>query len=441
MEEKKEKKGLNLDPWQKEVLAWKGNKVICSGRQTGKSTTEAIDASEFAVQNKNTNTLIISVTEDQAKELLLKVILYLDDNYKAYIKKPYAKNVLKDIVRLNNGSTIRTKAVGQGGVGARGFTIHKLIADEAAFMPEDVWAAVTPMLLTTGGTITLLSTPHGKKGYFFDCYHDPGFKTWHINSLDIMEQRPISDSWSQFQHDKALQFLESERKRMSEREFGQEYLGQFIDDLSQFFPDMTIRKTMIQQRSVGIGEADYFLGVDVARMGDDACTFEIVERRGELLIHRESIVWKKQLLSEVTEKIKLLHEHWNFRRIYIDDGGIGVGVFDNLYSTPGMRKIVVGINNATRIYNYNADGTPMRKKLMKEDLYNNLLHLMEKGKIMILDDGDIWQSFKSVQYEYMNEKGGATMRIFGSDTHIVEGLIRAAWCIKEKINIYPISYI
>ena len=59
---------------------------------------------------------------------------------------------------------------------------------------------------------------------------------------------------------------------------------------------------------------------------------------------------------------------------------------------------------------------------------------MEKGKILILDDSDIWLSFKSVQYEYMNEKGGATVRIFGDNTHIVEGIIRAAWCIKDKIN-------
>jgi len=59
---------------------------------------------------------------------------------------------------------------------------------------------------------------------------------------------------------------------------------------------------------------------------------------------------------------------------------------------------------------------------------------VEKGKILILDDGDIWQSFKTVQYEYLNEKGGATMHIFGDNTHIVEGIIRAAWCIKEKNN-------
>lgn len=248
------------------------------------------------------------------------------------------------------------------------------------------------------------------------------------------------------QRDKALGFMESERGRMSIREFGQEYLGQFIDDLAQFFPDEVIRKTMIQQRiPVENKESrDLFLGVDIARLGADDTCFEIFERKGELLIHRESIVWQKVLLSQITQKIIDLDSFWNFKRIYIDDGGIGVGVFDNLYTTPGFKKRVIALNNSKRIYEYNPDGSPKMKHLLKEDLYNNLLHLMEKQKILILDDGNIWQSFKSVQYEYINQKGGAMMRIFStehSQSHIVEGIIRAAYCSKEKLNKAFISYI
>src|SRR3990167_2478860 len=440
--EKIKKTPMNLDGWQKEVLAYKGNIVVCSGRQTGKSTVVAIKAAEFAVNNPNKHVLIVSVTEDQARELLAKAQMYIADTYEKRIKtnKSFTN---KEKCTLTNGSIIRTKAVGQSGLGVRGFTIDMLIADEAAFMPEDVWPAVTPMLSTTGGDIILLSTPHGRHGYFFQSFNNPdlGFKVFYVNSVENANTREIADSWPTWRKEKHLQFIASERARMSERQFAQEYLGQFVD-ADQFFPDNIIRKSMLQQRMIGIGEGrDYFLGVDVARMGDDKCTFEIIERKNQLLIHRESIVWKKVLLSEVTEKIKFLHEHWKFRRIYIDDGGIGVGVFDNLYSTPGMKKIVMAINNAQRIYDYNPNGTPKAKKLLKEDLYNNLLHLMETGKILILDDGDIWQSFKSIQFEYMNEKGGATIRIYGDDSHIVEGLIRAAWCNKEKINKLFISYI
>ena len=79
---------------------------------------------------------------------------------------------------------------------------------------------------------------------------------------------------------------------------------------------------------------------------------------------------------------------------------------------------------------------------MKEELYNNLLNLMEQGKIKLLDDPEIYQSLKSVQYEYgRDDRGESRIKIFGNYTHIVEGLIRAAWCSREKIIKLWINYI
>lgn len=431
---------IHLDEWQKEVLKADGNLCICSGRQTGKSTIISIKASEYAANNRARHILIISVTEDQAILLLQKCLMYLEDKYHRQIRTG-AKRPTKSKIELRNGSIIRTKAVGQSGMGARGFTTHMLIADEAAFMPKDVWPAVTPQLLTTGGNIILISTPHGKSGYFHECYSSDNFKTWHVNSEEVIKNRKISSSWTQTQRDMGIELLENEKQRMSIREYGQEYLGMFLDELSQFFPDEIIRQSMIQQRQdIGKQGREFYLGVDVARMGGDETTFEIIERKDELLIHRENIVWRRTLLTETTDKILDLDTQYSFNRIYIDDGGLGVSVFDALLTNPQTKRKVTAINNAQRIIEYNIDKTPKRKKLMKEDLYNNLLQLMEKGKILILDDANIFQSFKSIQYEYINEKGGATMRIFGDQSHIVEGLIRAAWCIKDKINKVWIRY-
>lgn len=159
---------VKLDPWQQEVLNASGNICLCSGRQTGKSTIISIKAGEAAIKNKNFSVLIISATERQAEEIFTKVLFYLDDNYKSYIKKGKDRPT-KSIIRLNNGSIIRCLPTGLSGLGIRGFTINLLIADEAAFIPDEVWAAVTPMLLTTGGDIILLSTPFGRKGYFYEC--------------------------------------------------------------------------------------------------------------------------------------------------------------------------------------------------------------------------------------------------------------------------------
>ena len=436
---------INLDAWQKEVLEHKGNKVICSGRQTGKSTVVSMLASEFAVKNPKKQILIISVTEDQAKELLIKCHLYIDEKYKSWIKKPYAKNVLKDLIRLNNGSIIRTKAVGMSGVGVRGFTIDMLIADEAAFMPEDVWPAVTPMLLTTGGDIILISTPFGRKNYFYKCYNDEQFKVWHINTMNVIEKREISQTWTQFQRDKAKEYFKSEEHRLSRKEFDQEYRGMFVEDLSQFFADEHLKKALIQQKvDYSKENRDFVIGVDIGRMGGDKTVFTIFERQGELLIQRELIVWDEAYLDKIAEFIINLDKSYDFKRIYLDSGGIGVGVFDIIYNTPGFRKRVKGINNAEKIVEYDQNGREKRAKWMKEEIYTNLYFLMAKGKVLLFDRSDIWLSLKSAEYEYINQRGGAMMKISHPDhrqSHICEATVRAVLASKEKLNKLIISYI
>ena len=146
-------------------------------------------------------------------------------------------------------------------------------------MPEDVWAAITPMLLTTGGDLILISTPFGRSGYFYESYHNKDFKTFHVNSVQIMETRPISDTWTELHRENARSRLRSEQERMTKKQFAQEYLGQFVDDVAQFFPDDLIRKCMNAQRPNHImHRADHYLGVDIARMGEDESTFEIIRK-------------------------------------------------------------------------------------------------------------------------------------------------------------------
>ena len=69
--------------------------------------------------------------------------------------------------------------------------------------------------------------------------------------------------------------------------------------------------------------------------------------------------------------------------------------------------------------------------------------LMEMGKIKLLDEASVFQSLKSVQYAYSNDSLGVRhLKIFGNYTHIAEGLVRAAWCVKYKhlnLSVYRIK--
>ena len=217
---------------------------------------------------------------------------------------------------------------------------------------------------------------------------------------------------------------------MTKMQWQQEYLGEFVDNLMQLFSDKLIKSCQTLSRSKGtIGSINCFLGVDIARMGGDETTFQILNRDDNKKLKQvESIAETDKTTTDTFRDILQLESKYKFKKIYIDDGGLGVGVFDNLLEDPATKRKVIGINNARRSITYDPE-KPKQKKLMKEDLYNNLLNLMEQDRIKLLDDPEIFQSLKSVQFEF-NDSG--QMRIFGRYTHIAEGLIRAAWCTKDK---------
>ena len=416
---------MELDKWQKEVLETEGNIVLRSGRQVGKSFVISIKAAEYAVQNPKKTVLMIASVERQAYLLFEKTLAYLMEHHKNCIKRGRLRPT-KSKVMLKNGSTIYCLPTGLTGYGIRGYTVNLLIADEAAFIPEEVWTAVTPMLAVTKGKMILLSTPHGRGGYFYDCFNDESFTSFHVSGEDC----PRRDD----------QFLARQLERLGKLRYAQEHLGEFIDELRQFFTDDLIKQVCVLKRTPVNIKSRYALGVDIARMGEDASTFEILDYSdSKSLKHIDNIVTRKTLTTETTRKILQLEREYRFTNIYIDDGGLGVGVFDQLLEEDETKRKVRAINNARRSLDRDKK---KNKKLLKEDLYNNLLRLMERGDIELLDDDEIAASLKSIQFEYTGMKEGEeskekSLRIWGKDSHITEGLIRAAWIVKDKsLNIY-----
>ena len=141
---------MELDDWQQEVMKTKGNMVLRSGRQVGKSFIIAKKASEYAMNNKKKVIMVIAFTEKQANLLFTKILNNID---KKVIAKP---NPTKHIINLKNGSVIHCYAAGDTGFGIMGFTIDLLIADECAWIKEEVWNSIAPALAVTNGTMWLL---------------------------------------------------------------------------------------------------------------------------------------------------------------------------------------------------------------------------------------------------------------------------------------------
>jgi hypothetical protein len=424
-----------LDKWQKEFLETGGDRVLCCGRQVGKSVICGMDAGEKAIKNKNINILMIAPTERQAYALFDKTLTYIANTNPKMICKGKDRPT-KTRIKLKNGVVIYCLPTGVSGLGIRFLTVHELYADEASRIPDEVWSAVTPMLLTTGGNTTLLSTPAGPDGYFADVVEnrDDAFNTYKrfsISSMEVIKTRKICKTWTQIQRDKAIMHIEREEKRMTKRQFAQEYIGAIVEDLRQFFPTELINKVM-ERKITPTNRGDNFLGVDVARLGEDETVLFTLKRiNKERLQQVEMEITKKKRLTDTVDRIKIADKKYNYKKIYIDDGGMGVGVFDPLLDDPQTKRKVIPINNASRSID---NEEKRKKKLLKEDLYNNLLKLMETGLISLEKNNDIFLSLKSIQYEYTDNRN---LKIFGNYSHITEALVRAAWCIKDKhLNIW-----
>lgn len=447
--QKPKAKAIKYDNWQSDFLKTSGDKILCTGRQVGKSVIASCDAGEYAIAHPNSEAiLMIAPTERQAFGLFDKTLNYLAENYPKSIVLKGKDRPTKKKITLRSGVVIHCLPVGTSGLGVRFLTIGRLYVDECARIPEEVFAAILPALLTTGGDTIYLSTPAGAVGEFHRCFINEenayeSFTRFSIDSEQVMQDRPICETWTAKQREKAFVHLDQAKARMSNKEYNQEYMGRFIADLHRWFSDKIIVKCCTLKKGTHSNKGDFYMGVDIARMGEDDSSFAIIKKvSNENMQVVEVQVTSKTLTTDTYDRIIELDKQWNFRNegIGIDAGAgaLGVGILDFLIRNDQVKRKVVALNNRRVMLDHTGEQT---RKLQKEDMYQHMLSLMEKGILHILDDDEIIASLRSVQYEYVMKSGQATtLRIFGNFTHIAESLIRATYLANQKHLNSFISY-
>jgi hypothetical protein len=407
----------SLDPWQKEYIKEpieQDNFLLC-GRQVGKTTAMSIKAVELCVKQmkKGEDVLIASITEKQGYFMLAKALAYANAIYPNEIILKGKNKPTMHIICFKNGSRILSYAAGETGEGLRGLTVKKLMIDEGSRMSREFFIAVSPMLSVIGGSMDIASTPCGKEGFFYDCSKDLNFKQFFISA----EECP--------RHTK--EFLENEKVRLGKTAYAQEYLAIFMDEMRRIFSDEWIKEICREKRKKVVNSEAY-LGVDVAGFGKDITTYEIlkfIDRNN--IIQIENIIERGNFTTQTSDRIINLNTSYNFNAIGIDDGGIGFGVYSELMRNSKTQNKTFALNNASRTTDNDGEKS---KKLLKEEMYINLLIYGEQKRIKLLEDDEVKASLSSIQH---NEEG----KIYGSDSHIVEGIIRALWLIKTKgLNLF-----
>ena len=411
-----------LDEWQAEVLKEEKNIILMCGRQVGKSEIIAKKIAEFLLNFPKKHILIVSGVERQASGLYEKTLRLIEESQKNYLKSGKDKP-LRTVFKLRNGSILRTEPLGLDGSGARQHTLNGVIFEEMQLIPEEAFAAITPMLLTTGGFIWMLGTAWSTEGYVYERLSDPNFKVFRINSEQVAESRPEPSRTIMLHH------LEQERQRLTECQYAQEYLAIPSSNVRQIFSDSLIKKTCDSKRPNNIIQRDYIAGIDPAGLGEDEGSISILtfnENNGEML-QVEHEITNKFYTTQTTERIINLDNRYDFKKIYVDDGGIGFGVFSELLYNDQTKFKTVALNNAARPIDYKDE---RRKKILGDEMIFNLLVMMEKGKIHLLDDAEIRESLKSYKFEYSKDK--KEIIISSNYNHPVQSIMRAAWHSQRK---------
>jgi hypothetical protein len=218
---------IDPDPWQRDLLLSTDARIILNcARQSGKSTITAVLALHHALNNPRALVLVLSSSLRQSSELFKKITGYYRD-----LGRPVPSDIENALtLQLVNKSRIVSLPSKEQTV--RGFSgVSLLIIDEAAQVNDELYYSVRPMLAVSQGRMILLSTPFGKRGFFFKEWSEsPAWKKVKITA----EQCPRIST----------DFLEEERVALGEWWYRQEYECEFSENVDAYFSYEEIRDSI-----------------------------------------------------------------------------------------------------------------------------------------------------------------------------------------------------
>ena len=207
-----------LDDWQSRLIDEPPRRLLCCcGRQVGKSTAASICALNTAIYRPNATVVLISPSLRQSVELYRT----LHAMWSALPGHPAAHHETLSYLELANHSRIISLPGSERTV--RGLaSVDLVVIDEAARVEDELLAAIRPMLAVSDGSLFALTTPAGKRGWFYEQWtRGIGWSRISIRSDECPRIDPA--------------FLEEERAALGPLIYQQEYECIFADEDSAAF--------------------------------------------------------------------------------------------------------------------------------------------------------------------------------------------------------------
>lgn len=359
--------------------------VFC--RQSGKSETTAKVSIIKARLRSNCKVLIFAPTDRQTGLMAEKIQMTL-------AKMPYWRDFHVDRrtareFYFSNGSAIICETVGDSGETIRGYTADVIILEEAGSIKDSiVHSVILPMGATNNADIIKIGTPRGMN-HFYESSKSGDYVLHRIGWKEAVDEGIIQ-----------LSYVEEMKANLPSDRFRTEMEAEFIADEDAYFGYELIDKCVkpiIEEDKAG-ENAEYFLGADIARMGQDSTCLIILKRDADANKVVKIIDIPKSTLDYVIDKINELHELFEFTNIFVDETGLGAGVRDMLARTHNpLRPAPPGKYKASKIFDRVVG---IRFTIQsKIDIYSNLKVMMEQGKIQYPHNTKLISQLRDFRYE------------------------------------------
>ena len=351
--------------------------------------TKGQQAAYDMAHDKDIKILVMCFSRQAGKSVLCEILLieqlFKPNRYSAYISPTFqlGRKVFKELTQLleptgiiqkANASTLTIESIygstlqffsGEAAAAIRGTTVSGLLViDEAAYIPdqlpngEEFWGnIVMPITKARHPKVILVSTPQGKKGFYYDHYlralaGEEGIaqltRTIYDDSLVTPEE------------------IEEIRRSIPPKAFQQEFECQFLDSSLTFFEGFEHCFD-----SIAFNRSKQWMGVDISANGEDATIVAMVDDEGN--------VRTKAIEGTLDDKYKKISDIINTEHptcIYMENNGVGTPMINE------VRKLVRNKGSIIEWTTTNSSKEEIVSKLAV-DIANRAVHFSK-------DDGELF---------------------------------------------------
>lgn len=374
-------------------------RVICAGRQVGKSRLLAVLALHQAFATPRSRTLLVSAGETASKRLLEEAT-DLTEASPLLSGSMVQEDTHTSLLTLSNGSTIRSVPSSHAKV--RGWAVDLLILDEAGFIPDDIWRAAEPTIVARPGSRVLLSSsPWGAADHFFRWMWRRG--------MDAPDRQLASWHWpSSVSPMVDAELLEAIRER-DPVHFAREYMAEWTDSAGAYFTEVELSEAMGDfplvpyQRGVELGVVAGGVDWGYAR---DANALAVIAARPEVddrgrvrfwvpwveAAHNVAYAdWVDHLVacSDVGES----SDGFRFAQLVCEANGVGAmpsQVLDAAMSARGRAGVV---------------RTTWTDARLKETAFGYIKLLMQQGRLELPPSPELLKQLRALEFEQLASGG------------------------------------